>query len=63
MANIVNQKGAAEFLQVTPMTIKRWVRAGKLQCTKVGTKKLFFDTAHLQAMRQVINPLISKENG
>jgi predicted site-specific integrase-resolvase len=44
------------------MTIKRWVRAGKLQCTKVGTKKLFFDTAHLQAMRQVINPLISKEN-
>lgn len=56
MANKVNQKKAAEFLQVTPITIQRWVKAGVLQCTKVGAKKLFFDIAHLEQMRQVVNP-------
>ena len=63
MAIKVNQKKAAELLQVTPITIKRWVSIGKLQCTKVGTKKLFFEVPHLEAMRQVINPETPKGGG
>lgn len=63
MANNVNQKCAAELLNVTSRTISRWVKSGKLRCIKVGTKKLHFDVSDLETMRQVINPLTPMGGG
>jgi predicted site-specific integrase-resolvase len=56
MANKVNQKKAAQFLQVTPITIKRWVNTGKLRCIKTGEKKVQFDISDLERMRRIVNP-------
>jgi predicted site-specific integrase-resolvase len=56
MANKVNQKKAAQFLQVTPITIKRWVNAGKLRCIKTGEKKVQFEIPDLERMRRIVNP-------
>jgi excisionase family DNA binding protein len=63
MAIKVNQKKASQLLGVSPITIKRWVDAGKLRCIKVGERKLTYDVSDLETMRQVINPLTPMGGG
>jgi len=63
MTKKVNQKRAAQILNVAPHTIGRWVKIGKLRCTRIGQRKLQFDIPDLEQMRQVVNPTSPKGGG
>jgi excisionase family DNA binding protein len=39
----IRKHEVAEALQVSGETVKRWVRAGKLTCLRLGPNKLSFD--------------------
>lgn len=39
MERLLDIKGAAQFLNVSLMTIRRWTNAGKLQCFRIGGKR------------------------
>jgi transcriptional repressor of dcmA and dcmR len=39
MEKLLNIKEAAEFLNVTEMTVRRWTNSGKLRCFRVGGKR------------------------
>ena len=39
MERLLNIKDAAEFLNVSEITIRRWTNAGKLKCYRVGGKR------------------------
>ncbi|MCL7488468.1 MAG: helix-turn-helix domain-containing protein [Desulfobulbaceae bacterium] len=39
MENLLNVKEAAEFLNVSEMTIRRWTNSGTLNCYRVGGKR------------------------
>jgi excisionase family DNA binding protein len=56
MATKINQKQAAELLGVSRASINRFVKYGKLRCTKIGTKKLHFELSDVESLRRVINP-------
>ena len=40
MERLLDIKDAAEFLNVSEMTIRRWTNSGKLKCYRVGGKRL-----------------------
>ncbi len=44
-------KEAAEYLEVAEITLRRWVKAGKIKYKKVG-KNIVFDTDELKASKK-----------
>lgn len=56
MTTKVNQKRAALLLDVTTHTLRRWEKAGKIRCTRVGQQKVFFEISDLERMRRIVNP-------
>jgi excisionase family DNA binding protein len=49
---ILDLKEAAMLLNVSPLTLRRWVLSGKYQSHKAGKKHLFAKTAILQTLNK-----------
>ncbi len=43
-------KEAAEYLEVAVITVRRWVKEGRLKAKRIG-RNLVFDVAHLKTLK------------
>lgn len=43
-------------MDVTTHTLRRWEKAGKIRCTRVGQQKVLFEISDLERMRRIVNP-------
>ena len=46
---LLNTKQLANFLQVSVETIRRYVRSGELECTKLGSRHMRFTRGQIDA--------------
>lgn len=44
-------KEAAEYLEVAEITVRRWIKAGKIECKKMG-RNIVFDPDELKAFKR-----------
>lgn len=51
----LNQKQAAELLGVHYNSIRRYVKTGKLRCTRIGDRKLQFNQSDVLSLKKEVN--------
>jgi hypothetical protein len=53
MYQIVDARGLAAILRVTPATVLAWARRGWIPCLRAGRRPVLFDPAAVQRALQV----------
>ena len=48
---------AAEYLEVSPITVRRWLKDGKLSAKKIG-RSIVFDVGTLRACKRKLTPRV-----
>lgn len=57
VSRLMGMEAAARFLDISPRTLRRWVREGRIRAYRVGPRLVRFSPADL---KQLVQPMTEK---